>query len=336
MIAPIAFRIDKINELRSEIFGPVLHVLRYGAKDMTTIINDINKLGYGLTMGLHTRIDARASTVAQQAHIGNLYVNRNQIGAVVGVQPFGGEGLSGTGPKAGGPHYLMRLTKSKKPMDETRQTPTHQVTLDGEKISLSLQPLEEILIASQKAQKLWSQNLTREARAKLIETALPALTGRDENFQTLEEISLPGPTGETNQLRLVARGLLLVLASDDPEIRAKQIFKCLIAGSSLIIVVDDKLAHSFDMNFSPKLPEGLIQFVTWDNINNKRIQDIQIDGIVTDEPRQEKAIALTRSAEGTIVPLLFPADELERFCLERVVTIDTTAAGGNATLMTIS
>ena len=339
MIAPIAFRINKINELRSEIFGPVLHVVRYGAKDMTAIINDINKLGYGLTMGLHTRIDARASAVAQQAHIGNLYVNRNQIGAVVGVQPFGGEGLSGTGPKAGGPHYLMRLTKSKNPAAATvptEQTSPSQVTHNGEKLSIASQPLEEILMASQKAQKLWSQNFTSEARTKRIELVHPALTGKAENFQTLEETNLPGPTGETNRLRLVPRGVFLVLASDDPEIRAKQIFKSLIAGNSLIIVVDDQLAHSFDMNFSPNMPEGLIQFVTWDHIKNKGIQDIQIDGIVTDGPRQEKAIALTRAAEGPIIPLLFANDELERFCLERVITIDTTAAGGNATLMTIS
>jgi RHH-type transcriptional regulator, proline utilization regulon repressor / proline dehydrogenase / delta 1-pyrroline-5-carboxylate dehydrogenase len=91
-----------------EIFGPVLHVVRWRG-DPEAVIREINALGFGLTLGLQTRIDSRALHLARAARIGNVYVNRNMIGAVVGVQPFGGEGLSGTGPKAGGPHYLYRF-----------------------------------------------------------------------------------------------------------------------------------------------------------------------------------------------------------------------------------
>ncbi|MES2228505.1 MAG: L-glutamate gamma-semialdehyde dehydrogenase [Pseudomonadota bacterium] len=108
LIAPVAFEVERIADVTQEIFGPVLHVVRWRG-DAHAVLGQINALGHGLTLGLQTRIDSRALCLAQSARIGNVYVNRNMIGAVVGVQPFGGEGLSGTGPKAGGPHYLYRF-----------------------------------------------------------------------------------------------------------------------------------------------------------------------------------------------------------------------------------
>ena len=108
LVAPVAFEIKQIADLKEEIFGPVLHVVRWGGEVMD-VVAQINALGYGLTLGVQTRIDSRAQRIADAARVGNVYVNRNMIGAVVGVQPFGGEGLSGTGPKAGGPHYLYRF-----------------------------------------------------------------------------------------------------------------------------------------------------------------------------------------------------------------------------------
>jgi RHH-type proline utilization regulon transcriptional repressor/proline dehydrogenase/delta 1-pyrroline-5-carboxylate dehydrogenase len=108
LIAPQAFEVGCIADVEQEIFGPVLHVVRWSG-DPQAVIDQINALGYGLTLGIQTRIDNRAQALAARAHVGNVYINRNIIGAVVGVQPFGGEGLSGTGPKAGGPHYLYRF-----------------------------------------------------------------------------------------------------------------------------------------------------------------------------------------------------------------------------------
>jgi RHH-type proline utilization regulon transcriptional repressor/proline dehydrogenase/delta 1-pyrroline-5-carboxylate dehydrogenase len=108
LVAPVAFEIARIGDLKDEIFGPVLHVVRWGAS-VEAVVDQINALGYGLTLGVQTRIDSRARRIAELARVGNVYVNRNMIGAVVGVQPVGGEGLSGTGPKAGGPHYLVRF-----------------------------------------------------------------------------------------------------------------------------------------------------------------------------------------------------------------------------------
>ena len=106
--APTLIEIDSIEQLEREVFGPVLHVYRYRGRDLEKTIAAVNKTGYGLTMGLHSRIDARARDIAKLSGAGNVYINRNMIGAIVGVQPFGGRGLSGTGPKAGGPHYLAR------------------------------------------------------------------------------------------------------------------------------------------------------------------------------------------------------------------------------------
>jgi len=107
--APRAFEIESIGQLEREVFGPVLHVIRFRAAELDAVIDDINATGYGLTVGLHSRIDSSIDYIHGRLKVGNAYVNRNQIGAVVGVQPFGGEGLSGTGPKAGGPRYLHRF-----------------------------------------------------------------------------------------------------------------------------------------------------------------------------------------------------------------------------------
>eukprot|EP00903_Cladosiphon_okamuranus_P020770 g19075.t1 len=114
-VAPALIRVAGISDLGKEVFGPVLHVATYRAADLDRVIADVNATGYGLTFGLHTRIDDRVQQVAEAVHAGNIYANRNQIGAIVGSQPFGGEGLSGTGPKAGGPTYLARFTRRAAP-----------------------------------------------------------------------------------------------------------------------------------------------------------------------------------------------------------------------------
>jgi len=127
LIPPAAFEVPSIASVQQEIFGPVLHIVRWRG-DPLGVIGQINALGYGLTLGIQTRIDSRAQAMAHAAHVGNVYINRNMIGAVVGVQPFGGEGLSGTGPKAGGPNYLMRFC--------AEQTVTVNTTAAGGNVQL--------------------------------------------------------------------------------------------------------------------------------------------------------------------------------------------------------
>jgi len=116
-----------VADVAEEVFGPVLQVVRWSG-DPAAMIDQINRLGYGLTLGIQTRIDSRAQALARQAQVGNVYVNRNMVGAVVGLQPFGGAGLSGTGPKAGGPHYLYRFC--------AEQTVTVNTTAAGGNIAL--------------------------------------------------------------------------------------------------------------------------------------------------------------------------------------------------------
>jgi RHH-type transcriptional regulator, proline utilization regulon repressor / proline dehydrogenase / delta 1-pyrroline-5-carboxylate dehydrogenase len=108
-VAPHIFELEDAGQLTEEVFGPVLHVVRYPADRLDRVLQSIERSGYGLTLGIHSRIDDTIEAVIDRLSVGNIYVNRNMIGAVVGVQPFGGQGLSGTGPKAGGPHYLARF-----------------------------------------------------------------------------------------------------------------------------------------------------------------------------------------------------------------------------------
>jgi RHH-type proline utilization regulon transcriptional repressor/proline dehydrogenase/delta 1-pyrroline-5-carboxylate dehydrogenase len=127
-IAPQAWELSSPQQMKEEIFGPILHVVRFKSRDLDKVVDEINGTGYGLTLGIHSRIDETIERVRKRARVGNLYVNRSMIGAVVGVQPFGGEGFSGTGPKAGGPHYLSRFT--------VERTFTHNTTAAGGNASL--------------------------------------------------------------------------------------------------------------------------------------------------------------------------------------------------------
>ena len=127
-LAPRAYELKSLSQLTHEVFGPILHVIRWKSSELDQVIDAINATGFGLTLGIHSRIDSTIAHIAQRAKVGNCYVNRNQIGAVVGVQPFGGEGLSGTGPKAGGPHYLLRFV--------TERTLTINTTAAGGNASL--------------------------------------------------------------------------------------------------------------------------------------------------------------------------------------------------------
>jgi RHH-type transcriptional regulator, proline utilization regulon repressor / proline dehydrogenase / delta 1-pyrroline-5-carboxylate dehydrogenase len=196
-VAPTVLRVSGIEEMEREVFGPVLHVATFEADEIDTVIRRINTKGYGLTFGLHTRIEARVQQVVDAVHAGNLYVNRNQIGAIVGSQPFGGEGLSGTGPKAGGPHYLRRFRRDQ---------------------GGTAAPSGAIIAATALAEHMpdaakhgWNvrQDRVAQLRRHLRGKASDAMTA----VATLDygPVDLPGPTGEANTLTLVPRGRVLCL-----------------------------------------------------------------------------------------------------------------------------
>jgi RHH-type proline utilization regulon transcriptional repressor/proline dehydrogenase/delta 1-pyrroline-5-carboxylate dehydrogenase len=203
-IAPTIIEIDRVAALTREIFGPVLHVLRYRRADLDHLIAEINATGYGLTFGVHTRIDETVSRAVAQANAGNIYVNRNLIGAVVGVQPFGGHGLSGTGPKAGGPLYLRRLLSSC-PM------PTGLPAAEPPPPALAWRDW------------LLQHNPQAAAECATYLDATPAGV----------EIELPGPVGERNVYATEPRGTVLCVATDEAG-RLRQISAALATGNRAV------------------------------------------------------------------------------------------------------
>ncbi len=181
-IAPTLIRVNGIADMEREIFGPVLHLATYKARDLDRVIGAINATGYGLTFGLMTRIDDRVQHVTDAVHAGNIYVNRNQIGAIVGSQPFGGEGMSGTGPKAGGPHYLARFSANP---------------------------------ASQEGEK-WDAAMPVASVQEALDRANAAPHG------PREALVLPGPTGESNRLTTHLRAALLCLGPGKEAAKAQK------------------------------------------------------------------------------------------------------------------
>ncbi|MBJ3785086.1 bifunctional proline dehydrogenase/L-glutamate gamma-semialdehyde dehydrogenase PutA [Devosia sediminis] len=237
---PTVLRVSGIEDMPEEIFGPVLHVATFHGEEIDKVIAAINSSNYGLTFGMHTRIASRVRRLARQVHAGNIYVNRNQIGAVVGSQPFGGEGLSGTGPKAGGPHYLSRFTQA----------------------------------------------------GSALQTGA---------------LDLPGPTGESNQLHVAPRGTLLCLGPTPDDVAAQQEMAMAAGCGALASELDfDRL----------RTGQGFAA-IAWFG------DDGELRGI-------RMALA---ERDGALLPILTSTDDIGRLQLERHVCIDTTAAGGNASLM---
>jgi RHH-type proline utilization regulon transcriptional repressor/proline dehydrogenase/delta 1-pyrroline-5-carboxylate dehydrogenase len=214
-IAPKIIEIDGVSALTREIFGPVLHVLRYRRADLDRLIAEINATGYGLTFGVHTRIDETVSRAVAQSNAGNIYVNRNLIGAVVGVQPFGGHGLSGTGPKAGGPLYLRRL--------------------------LSRCPMRADLPAGYPppaalAWRDWLHERNPQAAADCAAYLAATPAG--------VEIELPGPVGERNVYATEPRGTVLCVATAEAA-RLRQISAALATGNRAVVLGTQPYAHDW-------------------------------------------------------------------------------------------
>ena len=259
-VAPTLIEIDHPEQLTREVFGPVLHVVRFREGELPQLIDALNAAGYGLTHGIQTRIDETVDLVCKRIRAGNIYVNRNIIGAVVGVQPFGGEALSGTGPKAGGPHYLWRLVR------ETR----------------------------------------------------PPRTG--------DEVALPGPTGETNTLSLRPRGRVACLAATEAELMTQAGLATRLGDTALLATsaAADRVCAA--------LGAGCVTVA--DPLAAAP------DAVLFAGADDERAALRKRLAaqEGPLIPLIVPRNgvyDAARLVSERTVTINTTASGGNASLLSL-
>ncbi|WP_020394361.1 bifunctional proline dehydrogenase/L-glutamate gamma-semialdehyde dehydrogenase PutA [Thiolinea disciformis] len=335
-VAPTVIGLDHYAQLEREIFGPVLHVIAFEAHELDQVIEAINHSGYGLTLGIHSRLDDRVEKITDTARIGNMYVNRNQIGAVVGVQPFGGEGLSGTGPKAGGPHYLQRFVQ-----------PSAPVSLA--KLSINAAPMlppvnaAAFAQAARQAQSDWDKQINRAELLKQALKLLPAdwqdlvkpLVAEQKQLFSLRR--LQGPTGESDQLRLHGRGLVLCLGASDSALLL-QVMQALLAGNA-VVMPSGKLANQLLPALYPVLSKDLIAALDMpDDINallaalpSLALVAIEGDSTVTTPLRQMLA-----ARQGVRVQLAQLDEGIERFVTERVISIDTTAAGGNASLLTMA
>ncbi|TWH01206.1 L-proline dehydrogenase /delta-1-pyrroline-5-carboxylate dehydrogenase [Mesorhizobium sp. J18] len=315
-VAPHILRLSGIGELEREVFGPVLHVATFEADEIDKVISDINSKGYGLTFGLHTRIDARVQHLVDRVEAGNLYVNRNQIGAVVGSQPFGGEGLSGTGPKAGGPHYLRRFRRgaaAKGRLDTTG-------TADSRELARKMADAERSGWVRQADRIAVLRKHLRGRDAEAIAAAAALDYG---------PVDLPGPTGEANTLTLVPRGRVLCLGPEAETLLA-QVIQALAAGNSVLAV-----ASGAQKTLQPLLGKKLPLAAVDGSIAAQDLRHLPVDLVAASGDID--ALKAVRQAlaerEGPIIPLVSEVIHPAAYAHERAVCVDTTAAGGNASLL---
>jgi RHH-type proline utilization regulon transcriptional repressor/proline dehydrogenase/delta 1-pyrroline-5-carboxylate dehydrogenase len=300
-VPPTVLEIGSLAELKQEVFGPVLHIVRYRRADLGKVVDAINATGYGLTLGVHSRIDETIDFITARAHVGNIYVNRNIVGAVVGVQPFGGEGKSGTGPKAGGPLYIKRLQRQAAPLLE-----------HAGKSYAALAALQ-----------VWARSNGHEDIVALSETyARSQLNGTT--------LALPGPTGETNRLSFRARGVVLCAASSIQGM-LNQLAAAMATGNRAFVLAGAGFALPEEL---PAPVKDRIRFIGAAEVN-----DCEFDLALVETGLQGKLRSQLAARTGAIVGIVDTDANspiaVWRLVAERAVCVNTTAAGGNASLMTL-
>ena len=300
-VPPTVMEIGALSELTQEVFGPVLHIIRYKRADLARIIDAINASGFGLTLGVHSRIDETIDFIAARAHVGNIYVNRNIVGAVVGVQPFGGEGKSGTGPKAGGPLYIKRLQKAAPALleHERKASAGLDLLLDWARTH-----------GHQRVVTLAEQYM----RTTLLGTTLP----------------LPGPTGERNTLAFMPRGAV-VCAANTIGVLLNQLAAVFATGNRAVVLAG--AAHVLPQGLPAPLRD-LIEVVTSIEQVKDEFQLALVEASLAGGLRSALA-----ARDGAIAGIIDTTEEgaipIWRLVAERAVCVNTTAAGGNASLMTL-
>lgn len=315
-VLPTLIELDSLDELGREVFGPVLHLVRYPRARLGELLTQINDSGYGLTLGVHTRIDETIAQVVNTAKVGNLYVNRNIVGAVVGVQPFGGEGLSGTGPKAGGPLYMYRLLATRPQEAVANQLRQESgATQRSEASKPALQALRNWAAKQEKALVTLCDQYGELTQSGLTQV-------------------LVGPTGERNTYSLLPRERVLCLAEDKADLLA-QLAACLAVGTE--VLWQDNAQNRTLQSGLPAEVRSRIQLVAdWAN------GDIDFDALLHhgDSDQLSEVSKLAAARAGAIVGVhgLHRGETdipLERLLIEHALSVNTAAAGGNASLMTI-
>ena len=318
-VPPTLIELASFDELKKEVFGPVLHVVRYNRNNLNELVEQINASGYGLTLGVHTRIDETIAQVTGSAKVGNLYVNRNMVGAVVGVQPFGGEGLSGTGPKAGGPLYLYRLlaNRPENALGVTLARQDAEYPVDAQLKTVLTQPLDALI--------KWADNRP-ELRAIAQQYGELAQAGTQR--------LLPGPTGERNTWTLMPRERVLCVADNEQDALV-QLAAAMATGCE-VLWPDDALHRDLAKQL-PKAVSARIHFAKADALLTQPFDAVIYHG---DSDQLRELCEQVAARSGAIVSVQGSARGetnllLERLYVERSLSVNTAAAGGNASLMTI-
>lgn len=309
-IPPTLIELPNLNDLEREVFGPVLHLISYKYGELEQLLEQINSKGYGLTMGLHTRIDETMQTVIARAEVGNLYINRNIVGAVVGVQPFGGEGLSGTGPKAGGPLYIYRLMQQ---LSEKKLAQPYAMRSD--QAPIEHKPVQEF--------KAWASKTF-----PTISLKAPSQIATGQSF------SLQGPTGEENQYMILPRESVLSLAHTEQD-QIQQILAILSVGSRPAVLAE----NTFVLKYLQTMPKAVAaRFKVIQDIESGEFDAVLHHGDAAELIDLQKRIAARKGPIVGITHLNSGNHDIpvERLVLERAISINTAAAGGNASLMTMS
>ena len=363
--APKLYQIADISVLKREVFGPCVHIVRFKADDLEKTVQQINATGFGLTMGIHTRIDARAMELVKLSRAGNVYVNRNMIGAVVGVQPFGGRGLSGTGPKAGGPNYLTRLMLEKStPRAVSELLPSTDKALESNNQAIQqATQFMKIACATEHEWRLTDLNnrlssvrqlLATIAKVDIVEELADDLNStlaaaRSQLISIERRLKkpkiLPGPTGESNVLYLEPRGVLVCFADKDVtfEYWILSIVTALATGNVVISVVSE-LFYAEAIEFREQFiatgaPEGVFQVAKLHHLEALLAEDA-LAGVVIDSEsdRSSDMVQMLAKRTGAILPVItaeYYDHLIQRLLTEKTVSIDTTASGGNTSLMTL-
>jgi RHH-type proline utilization regulon transcriptional repressor/proline dehydrogenase/delta 1-pyrroline-5-carboxylate dehydrogenase len=345
-VAPYAFEIDSLDLLTEEVFGPILHVVRFDSDKLGEVLKQINNTGFGLTLGVHSRIQAFAQKVFSNTIAGNTYINRNMVGAVVGVNPFGGRGLSGTGPKAGGPNYMLRFSGADIP--ETAQR-SFKVAINKPDVNH-----ETIVSNARWALKNW-QSTSIDSRLIILQQVIIDRSWLQQIDAVAREklanpIELPGPTGEDNRLSVQGRGVVtLIVTREDLFADAeKQIASALLCGCSVIVTADDcnkeALQSLQNKYLKAGLPNQLLQLTHLDSlgglIQQGQVEAITANSLNADSSNLRQAMA---KRSGSIITLIeWPQrDEdynyhwLLWFLSERTRTENLVARGGNTKLFNL-
>jgi len=314
-VAPTVIEIPCIGVLQREVFGPVLHVVHFRRESLDALLSDLRVTGYGLTFGVHSRIDETITRVIDGVRAGNIYVNRNIVGAVVGVQPFGGDGLSGTGPKAGGPLYLRRLLAQCPP----------RTGLEAARPPRAL----ELLVA-------YREWLTAQGEADAVR-----LCNHYIDVSPLDAaITLPGPTGERNTYALQPRGNVLCRAQTRAGALAQ--FAATLATGNVACFVEDAVASALHAALPPAL-QARMRLVS-DALDKApvafEVALFEGDAAAAMNWNQRLAerpgpLVTPQCATSAELATGSAPYALERLLCERSISVNTAAAGGNASLMTI-